>query len=90
MCVSLNTILKGRTDVGGGDHSDRPIKNSASCSISINGDTKSNTVSASGSRSYSSSVCGRSEYIPAGVTTNIIITLSGGYRIRGSVCMVFI
>ena len=86
----IEIYAKGDTYGGGGDHSDRDITKSASCSISINGDTKSDTVSANGTGSYSSSICGRSAYIPAGVTTNIIITLSGGYRIRGSVCMVFI
>ncbi len=85
----IEIYARGSTQSGGGDHSDKPITNSASCTISVNGYATSDSVSATGSGSVASTVCGRTAVIPPDQVTTVDITFSGGYRVRGSVAMVF-
>lgn len=85
----IEIYARGNTQGGGGDHADTQITNSASCSITINGSTTSDSVSATGSGNYASTVCGRTVVIPLNQTTSVSIAFSGGYRVRGAVAMVF-
>lgn len=85
----IEIYARGSTRGGGGDHADTEITKSASCSITINGSTTSDSVSATGSGNYTSTVCGRTVVIPLNQTTSVSIVFSGGYRVRGAVAMVF-
>ncbi|MCJ7930968.1 DUF1983 domain-containing protein [Aeromonas sp. LsrichE-8G] len=85
----IEIYAKGSTQGGGGDHADRDITASASCSVSINGVVSGDSVSASGAGSYASTICGKNQSIPANQATTVTISFTGGYRLRGSVMMVF-
>jgi len=85
----IEIYARGSTQGGGGDHADKEITNSASCSITVNGSPTSDSVSATGSGSFASTVCGRTVVIPPNQVTSVTIAFTGGYRVRGSVAMVF-
>ncbi|WP_270835640.1 phage tail tip protein J-related protein [Aeromonas sp. QDB30] len=85
----IEIYARGSTQGGGGDHADKEITNSASCSITVNGSTTSDSVSATGSGNFTSTVCGRTVVIPPNQVTSVTIAFTGGYRVRGSVAMVF-
>ncbi|NAZ60481.1 phage tail tip fiber protein, partial [Aeromonas caviae] len=85
----IEIYARGSTQGGGGDHADKEITNSASCSITVNGSPTSDSVSATGSGSFTSTVCGRTVVIPPNQVTSVTIAFTGGYRVRGSVAMVF-
>ena len=85
----IEIYARGSTQGGGGDHADKEITNSASCSITVNGSPTSDSVSATGSDSFTSTVCGRTVVIPPNQVTSVTIAFTGGYRVRGSVAMVF-
>ncbi|MFM5187356.1 phage tail tip protein J-related protein [Aeromonas caviae] len=85
----IEIYARGSTQGGGGDHADKEITNSASCSITVNGSTTSDSVSATGSGNFTSTVCGRTVVIPPNKVTSVTIAFTGGYRVRGSVAMVF-
>ncbi|MDH0358024.1 hypothetical protein N7298_04205 [Aeromonas caviae] len=85
----IEIYARGSTQGGGGDHADKEITNSASCSITVNGSTTSDSVSATGSGNFTSTVCGRTVAIPPNQITSVTIAFTGGYRVRGSVAMVF-
>ncbi|WP_429111363.1 phage tail tip protein J-related protein [Aeromonas rivipollensis] len=85
----IEIYARGDTQGGGGDHSDKPITRTASCAITINGATTSDSVSATGSGNFTSTVCGRTVAIPPNQITSVTIAFTGGYRVRGSVAMVF-
>ena len=85
----IEIYARGSTQGGGGDHADKEITNAASCSITVNSSTTSDSVSATGSSSYSSTVCGRTVVIPPNQVTSVTIAFTGGYRVRGAVAMVF-
>ena len=85
----IEIYARGDTQGGGGDHSDKPITRTASCAITINGATTSDSVSATGLGNFTSTVCGRTVVIPPNQITSVTIAFTGGYRVRGSVAMVF-
>ncbi|MFQ2706507.1 phage tail tip protein [Aeromonas caviae] len=85
----IEIYARGDTQGGGGDHSDKPITRTASCAITINGATTSDSVSATGSGNFTSTVCGRTVVIPPNQITSVTIAFTGGYRVRGAVAMVF-
>ncbi|MFH6571201.1 DUF1983 domain-containing protein, partial [Aeromonas caviae] len=85
----IEIYARGETQGGGGDHSDTTITRGASCAITVNGSRTSDSVSATGSGSYSSTVCGRTVVIPPNQVTSVTIAFTGGYRVRGAVAMVF-
>lgn len=85
----IEIYARGSTQGGGGDHADKEITNSASCSITVNGSTTSDSVSATGSGNFTSTVCGRTVVIPPNQITSVTIAFTGGYRVRGAVAMVF-
>lgn len=85
----IEIYARGSTQGGGGEHADKPITNSASCTINVAGSVTTDTISATGAGDYGSTVCGRTVMVPANQTTQVTISFTGGYRVRGAAMMVF-